>query len=58
VIVRKPGSQEPEGLLMETSYRPIFETLGANPLAVDPMTIKDIKVVQTFKDGTSIYQMK
>jgi predicted amidohydrolase YtcJ len=32
--------------------------LSANPLTVDPMTIKDIKVVQTFKDGTSIYQMK
>ena len=30
--------------------------LDHNPLGVDPMTLKDIKVVQTFKDGRSIYQ--
>jgi hypothetical protein len=30
--------------------------LDQNPLSVDPLTLKDIKVVQTFKDGQSIYQ--
>ena len=29
--------------------------LDHNPLTVDPMTIKDIRVTQTFKDGRSIY---
>jgi predicted amidohydrolase YtcJ len=29
--------------------------LDANPLTVDPMTIKDIKVVETIKEGQSIY---
>lgn len=30
--------------------------LDQDPLSVDPMTLKDIKVIQTFKDGQSIYQ--
>lgn len=30
--------------------------LEQNPLKVDPMTIKDIKVLETFKEGTSIYK--
>jgi len=30
--------------------------LDRNPLKVDPMMIKDIKVVETFKEGKSIYQ--
>ncbi len=29
--------------------------LDGNPLKVEPMSIKDIKVVQTFKEGKSIY---
>jgi len=29
--------------------------LDANPLTVDPMTIKDIKVVETLKEGQTIY---
>ncbi len=32
--------------------------LDRNPLKVDPMTIKDIKVVETFKEGKSIYRAK
>jgi hypothetical protein len=32
--------------------------LDKNPLKVDPMTIKDIKVVETFKEGKSIYKAK
>jgi predicted amidohydrolase YtcJ len=31
VIVRKPGSQEPEGLLMETAFLPIFSSLPQPP---------------------------
>ncbi len=30
--------------------------LDANPLKVDPMTIKDIKVLETIKDGVNIYR--
>jgi len=30
--------------------------LDKNPLKVDPMTIKDIKIVQTIKDGKLIYK--
>lgn len=32
--------------------------LDKNPLTVDPMTIKDIKVVETIKEGKSIYLAK
>ena len=32
--------------------------LDKNPLKVDPMAIKDIKVVETIKDGKSIYHAK
>jgi predicted amidohydrolase YtcJ len=30
--------------------------LSANPLRVEPMAIKDIQVLETFKDGKSIYK--
>ena len=30
--------------------------LSANPLTVDPTTIKDIKVVETIKEGQTIYK--
>jgi len=32
--------------------------LDKNPLKVDPMTLKDIKVVETIKEGQSIYSRK
>lgn len=32
--------------------------LSANPVTVDPMTIKDIKVVETIVEGKSVYQAK
>lgn len=32
--------------------------LDKNPLKVDPMAIKDVKVVETFKEGRSIYKAK
>jgi predicted amidohydrolase YtcJ len=31
--------------------------LDGNPLTVDPMQIKDIKVVETIKDGRTIYSL-
>jgi predicted amidohydrolase YtcJ len=33
-----------------------FVILDRNPLKVDPMAIKDIKVVETIKEGKSIYR--
>jgi predicted amidohydrolase YtcJ len=30
--------------------------LDKNPLAVEPMAIKDIKVIETIKEGKSIYK--
>lgn len=33
-----------------------FVILDKNPLKVDPVAIKDIKVVETIKEGTSIYK--
>lgn len=32
--------------------------LEANPMNVDPMTIKDIKVLETIKDGNTIFELK
>jgi predicted amidohydrolase YtcJ len=32
--------------------------LDRNPLTVEPSTIKDITVLETIKDGTSIYRRK
>jgi len=32
--------------------------LSANPLKVDPATIKDIQVVRTFKEGVTVYEAK
>jgi len=39
---------------IETSPRN-FVILDTNPLTVEPMTIKDIKVIETIKEGKSIY---
>ena len=30
--------------------------LDGNPLTVDPMKIKDIKVVETIKEGKTVYR--
>ncbi len=35
-----------------------FVVLSANPLEVDPLTIKDIQIVETIKDGESVYRRK
>ena len=33
-----------------------FVVLSSNPLNVDPLAIKDIQIVETIKDGVSIYR--
>jgi predicted amidohydrolase YtcJ len=33
-----------------------FAILSANPLTVDPMTIRDIEVMETIKEGKTVYQ--
>ena len=35
-----------------------FVLLDENPLKVDPMTIKDIKVVETVKEGKTVYRAR
>jgi len=32
--------------------------LDQNPLKVDPLKIKDIKILETIKEGTTVYQAK
>ena len=41
---------------IEVGKRADLVVLGANPLTVKPMAIKDIKVVETIKDGKTIYK--
>lgn len=40
---------------LEVGKRADLVVLSANPVTVDPMTIRDIKVVETIKDGVTIY---
>jgi predicted amidohydrolase YtcJ len=34
-----------------------FVVLSENPLQVDPMTIKDIQVLETIKEGKTIFKL-
>ena len=49
------GEQASKGTL-ETGKLADMVILDRNPLKVEPMAIKDIKVVETIKEGTSIYK--
>ena len=49
------GEQETKGSL-EAGKLADLVILDKNPLTVDPMAIKDIKVVETIKEGTTIYR--
>jgi len=49
------GEEDARGSL-EKGKLADFVILDANPLKVDPLAIKDIKVLETIKEGKSIYQ--
>jgi len=41
---------------LETGKLADLVVLDGNPLTVDPMAIKDIRVVETIKDGETVYR--
>jgi len=43
---------------LETGKLADLEVLSDDPLAIDPMKIRDIQVLETIKDGLSIYSAK
>ena len=42
--------------MLKTGKLADLVVLSADPLAVDPMTIRDIRVLETMKEGRSIYK--
>ena len=54
---RPYGEQDSKGSLEKGKLADLV-ILDKNPLTVDPMTIKDIKVVETIKEGKTIYPMQ
>jgi predicted amidohydrolase YtcJ len=56
-VARQYGEQASKGSL-EVGKRADLVVLDQNPLKVDPMKIRDVKVVETFKDGKSIYKLR
>ena len=53
-VAEQYGEQDSKGTL-EAGKLADLVVLDKDPLKVDPMAIKDIKVVQTIKEGTTIY---
>ncbi len=53
-VAEQYGEQDSKGSL-EPGKRADLVILDKNPLEVEPMAIKDIKVVETIKDGETIY---
>ncbi|MGL6259257.1 amidohydrolase family protein [Vibrio sp. WXL210] len=49
--------KEAEKGSIEVGKRANLIILDNNPLEVDPMSIKDIKVLETIKNGKSIYSL-
>lgn len=43
---------------LEVGKRADLVVLSDNPISVDPMAIRDIKIVETIKDGKTIYQAR
>lgn len=56
-VARQVGEQASKGSL-EVGKRADLVVLDQNPLKVEPMKIRDVKVVETFKDGKSIYKLR
>jgi predicted amidohydrolase YtcJ len=54
-VAHQYGEQASKGSL-EVGKRADLVVLDQNPLKVEPMKIKDILVVETIKDGRSVYQ--
>ncbi len=54
-VAEQYGEQDAKGTL-EAGKRADLVILDRNPLKVEPMAIKDIKVVETIKDGKTIYR--
>ena len=53
-VARQYGEQSSKGSL-EVGKLADLVVLDQNPLKVEPMKIKDIKVLETIKDGKTIY---
>ncbi|MGX5817218.1 amidohydrolase [Chitinophaga lutea] len=49
------GEEAHKGTL-ETGKKADLIILDKNPLKVDPLTIKDVRVMETFKEGTSVWR--
>jgi len=54
-VAEQYGEQDTKGSL-EVGKLADLTILDRNPIAVDPMAIKDIKVVETIKEGATIYE--
>ena len=51
------GEEAGKGTI-EVGKRADLFILSANPLKIDPDRIMDLKIVETIKDGKTVYQMK
>jgi predicted amidohydrolase YtcJ len=54
-VARQYGEEDQKGTLASGKLADMV-ILSANPVVVDPMAIKDIKVVETIKSGKTVYR--